>query len=332
MSLSFSLSLPRLGLWGLVASGWLATGAAAVAASGVDFVPGADGIEIKVDGQLLTVVRFKDGPKPYYYPLLGPGGVPVTRNYPMRDDATDEEKDHPHHRSLWFTHGEVNGVDFWAEGPNKGRIVHQKVLRMAGGADSGELWTSNRWMTVEGKGVLSDETRLRVWRRPSDRMFDYEVTLFASEGADVVFGDTKEGTMGMRLAESMRLKPNRHYAGQPTGHILQSTGVKDGATWGKRAAWTAYTGPAQGKTMTVTIFDHPSNPRYPTWWHVRDYGLFAANPFGIHDFERKPAGTGDFTVKAGDRVTFRYRFLIQAGEAEATRLEQVAKEFAASSR
>jgi hypothetical protein len=64
----------------------------------------------------------------------------------------------------------------------------------------------------------------------------------------------------------------------------------------------------------MAIFDHPSNPRHPTWWHVRDYGLFAANPFGIHDFEKKDKGAGDLTVPAGETISFKYRFYIHEGD------------------
>ncbi len=115
--------------------------------------------------------------------------------------------------------------------------------------------------------------------------------------------------MAIRLAETMRLKGK---VGK--GHIVNSEGVKDGETWGKRARWVDYYGPVEGQTMGVAIFDHPQNPRYPTWWHVRDYGLFAANPFGLHDFEKKPAGAGDLQVKSGDKVTFRYRICLHRGD------------------
>ncbi len=308
----------------------LAAARSAIAATGVEITPLADRVTVKVDGELLTELRFTDSPKPYFYPLLGPGGVSVTRNFPMRTDAADEDKDHPHHRSLWFTHGAVNGVDFWAEGEKRGRVVQEKILEAKGGADSGVIRTANKWVTPEGKTVLTDETTFRVHRSPAGRLFDYRITLKASEGTDLTFGDTKEGTMAVRLAESMRLAPNKHYKGKPTGHILQDTGVKEGETWGKRAQWTAYWGPVQDKVMGVTIFDHPSNPRYPTWWHVRDYGLFAANPFGVHDFEKKPAGAGDLVVKAGESITFQYRFLITAGEPKVETLRELATAFGAA--
>lgn len=114
--------------------------------------------------------------------------------------------------------------------------------------------------------------------------------------------------MAIRLAPTMRLKGE---VGQ--GHIVNSEGVRDGATWGKRAAWCDYYGPVEGQVVGVAIFDHPSNPRHPTWWHVRDYGLYAANPFGIHDFEKKERGAGNLTIPAGESVTFKWRFYFHRG-------------------
>jgi hypothetical protein len=165
----------------------------------------------------------------------------------------------------------------------------------------------------DGTVVGTDERTLRVYNRTDHRMFDFEVTLRASHG-ELTFGDTKEGTMAVRLAETMRLTPNEANRGRAGGHIVTSEGVRDGQTWGKRAAWVDYHGPVEGGIAGVAIFDHPKNPRHPTWWHVRDYGLFAANPFGIHDFEKQPAGTGDLRVPAGESVTFRYRFYIHRGD------------------
>lgn len=301
----------------LTALPWLA------GAAGVEILPQTDRVVVRVDGEPFTELRFSGAPKPYFYPLLGPGGVAVTRNFPMRTDAEDEEKDHPHHRSLWFTHGDVNGIDFWAEGAGKGRILQDKILEARGGSEKGVLRTANRWVTDAGELVLSDETTFRVHRHPAGRLFDYEITLHASAGKDVRFGDTKEGTFGIRLAESMRLKANKHYAGKPTGHILQDTGVKDGDTWGKRARWTAYSGPVGNEVMSVVVFDHSKNLRHPTWWHVRDYGLFAANPFGIHDFEKKAKGAGDLVLKSGEKLTLRYRVLIRKGEIDPVQLNGI---------
>ena len=313
----------RHGQWvALVA--WAAAGAliAAEAVPGVSLTPLADRVTVRLDGQLFTEYVFADTPRPYCYPVLGPGGVPLTRSYPM-ENAPGEEHDHPHHRSLWFTHGLVNGVDFWTEAPGHGRIVQERLLEVAPGADLGVLRSANRWLSAAGAEVCTDERTLRFYRgSAAGRQIDLKITLKA--GATVlVLGDTKEGTMALRLNEQMRVEQPKGKAG--TGHILNSEGLVDAAAWGKRAAWCAYSGPVDGKTFTVAIFDHPQNPHYPTWWHVRTYGLFAANPFGQHDFEKARARAGDLSIPAGGEVTFRYRVLLQAGASVAPAL---AAEFA----
>lgn len=286
-------------------------------------------VRIEIDGQHLTDYVFDGAPHVYFYPLFGPDGVMMTRHAPMKQ-VEGEDRDHPHHRSLWFSHGAMNGVDFWAETPRAGRIQHEKILEMKSGRRSGVLRAAHVWVAPDGTVTCSDVTSFTVYARADgQRMFDYEITIRAPDGKALVMGDTKEGTMAIRLAETMRLKPNEHNKGKPTGRIVQSTGVTDAATWGKRAAWCDYSGPVEGKTLGVTIFDHPDNPRHPTWWHVRDYGLFAANPFGVHDFEKKPAGSGDFTVPAGSSVTFRYRFLLHRGDAQAVDLQREFEAFAA---
>jgi hypothetical protein len=114
----------------------------------------------------------------------------------------------------------------------------------------------------------------------------------------------------------MRLKPNKFNSDKPTGHIVNSEGVRDDKTWGKRAAWCDYSGPVDGKTVGIAIFDNPANPRYPTWWHVRDYGLFAANPWGLSVFTNDKTQSGAMTVDAGKSVRYRYRVIIHAGNAK----------------
>jgi hypothetical protein len=117
----------------------------------------------------------------------------------------------------------------------------------------------------------------------------------------------------------MRLR--REDKSRGDGRIVNARGERDDAAWGKRAEWCDYSGPVAGRTYGVAILDHPSNPRYPTWWHVRDYGLFAANPFGVHDFEKRSKGTGDLVVPPGNPVTFRYRVLLHRGDAASARVE-----------
>jgi hypothetical protein len=282
----------------------------ASAKSGVQITRLADRLRVEINGQLFTEYFYKDVPRPYCYPLMGPGEVAMTRNWPMKD-IPGEAQDHPHHRSLWFAHGAINGHDFWSEEKAFGKTVHEDFLGVKSGKKEGVIRERNKWVAADGTVVCTDERTLRFYNpgRASERLMDFEITLKASNG-ELTFGDTKEGTMAVRLAETMRLKGK---VGK--GHIVNSGGVRDGQTWGKRAEWCDYYGPVEGRTVGIAIFDHPKNPRHPTWWHVRDYGLFAANPFGQHDFERLLDKTaGNLVVPAGKSVTFRYRFYLHEGD------------------
>jgi hypothetical protein len=287
-----------------------------------------DRLRVEIDGELFTEYRFQGAPHVYFYPLLGPGGVHMTRHYPMQQDSEGEDHDHHHHRSLWYSHGAVNGIDFWAETPKAGKIVHDKFLDVKSDKDAGVIRSANKWVAPDGSVTCTDERLFRVYPRPkNERLFDFEITLFAGD-KEVVLGDTKEGSMAIRLAETMRVTPNKFNAGKTNGHIVLSTGVRDKETWGKKAAWCDYYGPVGDKIVGVAIFDHPGNPRHPTSWHVRDYGLFAANPFGIHDFEKKPAGTGDLKIPAGKSVTFKYRFYIHEGNEQQAKVAERYAEYA----
>lgn len=287
-------------------------------------------VRIEIGGQLFGEYHYRDVSRPFLYPLLGPGGVRMTRNWPMAE-AEGEERDHPHHKSLWYAHGAVNGHDFWSESQSAGKTVHMEFLELSSGQESGVIRTSNKLVAKDGTVVCTDERALRIYNRTDDRMFDFDITIHASHG-EITFGDTKEGTMAVRLAETMRLEPNKANTGKTTGHIVNSEGVRDGRTWGKRAAWVDYHGPVDGQTVGLAIFDHPQNPRHPTWWHVRDYGLFAANPFGVHDFEKKAAGTGDLRVPAGGSVTFRYRFYLHRGDEKEAKVAEQYEEYVSSAR
>jgi hypothetical protein len=269
--------------------------------SGVKIGELEEKLRIEINGKLFTEYRFKEVPRPYFYPVIGPTGDNITRHWPMKE-GENEEHDHRHHRSLWFTHGDVNGYDFWSEQRKFGKIVHDKFLDVTSGREVGIVQSQNKWVTHEGKIVCTDTRTHKFYNRPEGRIMDFDITIHASEG-EVIFGDTKEGSMAIRLAPTMRV---RGEVGR--GHIVNSEGIRDGATWGKRASWCDYYGPVKGEIVGVAIFDHPQNPRHPTWWHVRDYGLFAANPFGVHYFEKKPKGSGDVTIPSGESLTYRLYF------------------------
>lgn len=294
---------------------------ASVKSEGVQITDLTNKVRVEINGRLFTEYLFKDLPRPCFYPLIGPDEAAMTRNWPLKD-APNESHDHPHHRSLWFAHFSVNGVDCWTEGAD-GRIVHTGFEEIKSGKKSGVIKTRDNWVSTNGTVLCTDERTFRVYNRPAnERVFDFEVTLHASHG-EVTFGDNKDGMMGMRLAETMRLTPNQFNTNKPTGHIVNSDGIRDGEAWGKRADWVDYHGPVDGKILGVAIFDHPQNPRHPTWWHVRDYGLFAANPFGQHHFENlKNEHAGDLVVPAGKSITFRYRFYLHEGDEQQSKVAE----------
>lgn len=296
-----------------------------MAAEGVKITEKEDRLAVEINGELFTEYHFKGAPHTYFYPLLGPGGLAMTRDYPMVPDSKNEEHDHPHHRSLWFSHGDVNKIDFWTEGANTGKILHDKFIEVKSGSDFGLIKSENKWVAPNGEVTCRSEQTVRIYNRPqNERLMDFEVTIKAGD-KPLVFGDTKEGTFGIRVAETMRLVQPKNKKGE--GRIIQDTGVTNAETWGKRAAWCDYSGPVKGKTMGIAIFDNPQNPRHPTYWHVRDYGLFAVNPFGIHEFEKKPAGTGNFTIEAGQSATFRYRVYIHEGDEKQGKVAERYKEY-----
>ncbi len=279
-------------------------------------------VEVTAGGRPFTTYHPGGGgsAKPYYFPLLTPRGIGVTRAYPMVKDVPGEDRDHPHQRSLWFTHGSVNGIDFWSELKGHGTIKETARIAVNEGPVIGCIHTTDDWLGPDGVRICSDERWLRVLPVDDVVLVDFEVALKSEPKAPTIFGDTKEGMFGLRVASSM--DANR----KPGGRIVNSEGLVDDAAWGKPAKWVDYSGPVGGKTVGVAVFDHPDNLRHPTTWHVRSYGLFAANPFGWSDFGMKKSGS--YTLAPGQRTTFRYRLVIHDGGGDPARLERYYEGFA----
>lgn len=272
-------------------------------------------VRVEIGGRLFTELVYAGQPKPVLFPIIGPDGLMMVRQWPLREAAPGEEKDHPHQKGLWFTHGNVNGIDFWKEAEDAGKIVVQGVPEITADSGTVTLKTKERWQKPDGGVVLTSATAITCGAEGDDRWIDYSITLSAPAG-DVIFGDTKEGTMGIRVNPLLNLK------GQAAkGSALSSEGKTGNAIWGTHARWIDYTAPAEGGVIGVACFDHPSNLRHPTTWHARDYGLIAANPFGLHDFQKMPKGAGDYTLQKNQPLTLRYRWLFHRGDPASAKIE-----------
>ena len=285
----------------------------------------ADGVAVKIDGKLFTEYLTKSGAKPVLWPVIGPTGVPMTRAYPMSEGPADEKKDHIHQRSLWFTHGSVNGVDFWSEMPGHGSINHREFVQISPAeqsvADQATIETINDWVGPDGKKQCEDVRKLVFQSGEDWRSIDFNITFKATEGP-LTFGDTKEGSMGVRVPTVMDVDTGKG------GRIVNSEGLTDKDAWGKPAAWVDYHGPVEGEVVGIAILNHPSSFRYPTHWHVRTYGLFAANPFGLHDFTGSADVNGSHTVNTGETLTLRYRIVFHKGTDEGAKLGEAFQRYA----
>jgi len=269
-------------------------GADGVALTGV---PG-DRVDIAIGGKPFTSYVVREGiARPYCYPVLGPGAVEMTNLGPA---------DHVHHRSMYIAQGEVNGHDNWSELAGHASTVNKSVGIVSQGV-MGALEATADWVAAGGQKLLEERLCLCTYALPEGvRLMDWDITWSACYGG-VFFGDTKEaGTLSVRVNEQLE--------GRHTGLITNAYGgVTESETWGKRAPWCDYSGEVDGVKVGLALFDHPDNLRYPTWWHVRDYGLFTANQWGLHDFTGDWSQRGDFALARGQQLRFRFRVYIHEG-------------------
>ncbi|MEY3394000.1 MAG: hypothetical protein RL346_236 [Verrucomicrobiota bacterium] len=256
---------------------------------------------------------------PYLYPVHSPSGANVVRNWPMKADIPGEEQDHPHHRGIWLAHGSVNGHDFWADTKkNRPTIRFNSITRKEADDEVAKLGVDLTW--VADHTELLHEARNYSFSKPNADTLRIDIdSILTAIAEEVVFGDTKEGTFAIRTDRTLRVKGP---SAQST--LTNSEGKTNLDAWGKRAKWVAYSGPDElGKPTVIAIIDHPDSFRSPTHWHARDYGLLAANPFGINDFEKKKDKTfGNHTLKKTESLLLKYTILIHQGTLETAKLTE----------
>jgi hypothetical protein len=310
-------------------------------------------VDVTVDGQPFTSYLWGTNQrKPILYPIVAPDGTTVTRGYPFKT-IPGERVDHPHHAGLWFNYGNANNFDFWnnsdaikpADRSKYGSIRHDRIISTKSGATSGELTTESTWTTATGEDILKQTTHYVFSNTrlngQSVRGIDMSITLKAL--TKVVFHDDKEGVLGIRVAHFLESptekggtfldangKATQVAAADPagaTGVYHTSEGITGDAVWSTRGRWCFLAGTTDSHTETIAIFDHPENPGYPTYWHARGYGLFAANPLGRSIFDPKQPPF-NFTLEKNQPATFRYRILILSQPATPQEMNTAADAFA----
>ena len=342
--------LPML-LAAILAISWTAASQTNHSGAGVQLVANeaAHRVDVLIDGQPFTSYIWPDSvKKPVLYPLRTAKGTIVTRGYPL-DPRPDERVDHPHHVGTWFNYGDVNGLDFWnnseaikpADRGKYGTIRHSKIKRAKSGKTEGELEVEMDWLGPDGTPLLREETTFLFRGGSGSRAID-RITRLTALDKRVVFSDNKEGVIGIRVARQLEQPADKpevftDASGKATAvPKLDNTGVtgryrsSEGKTgddvWGTRGKWTMLAGKIEQEDVTLAILDHQKNPGYPTYWHARGYGLFAANPLGQKVFSDGKQ-TLNFTLEPKQSATFRYRILILSGSATPDDLESQYRRF-----
>lgn len=308
-------------------------------------------VDVTVDGKPFTSYVWPERvSKPILYPIRTARGTVVTRGFPL-DPRPGERGDHPHQAGYWFTYGDVDGVDFWgnseaippAERAKMGVIRQREVVAAHGGAGRGDLEVRADWVKPGGALALEEDTRFSFRADGASRTID-RVTTLAAKGK-ATFRDTKEGMLGLRVARGLEQPAEKpeiftDATGKETavpvldntgvtGLYTSSEGLTGDAVWGTRGRWMALAGHVGDEDVVLLLLDHPKNPGYPTYWHARGYGLFAANPFGPKAFSNGKEAERLFSIEAGQSAVFRHRLAILPGPFSAEKAEAAWKEFAA---
>ena len=305
------------------------------------------GLTINFDGQLFARYDLQTANKPYLWPIIGPTGKAMTRAFPMEQSLSEEknQRDHPHHRGILFGHENIGridvgddedrkpiGGDTWheeltyahAEGRSDklaklASIEHRKFEMLDANNDRALVVQVCDYLDRDGKRFLQEQRTLAFRASGKTRTIDFDQKFIASDG-DVVFHDRKDAGLAIRVPASMAVDSKQG------GHVVNSDGETDGQAWSKHARWCDYHGPVQGEHLGVAILNHPDSYRFPTRWHVRPYGLFAANPFGSRAFGGK-FEKATIRLKQGDHLVLRHRFIFHLGNAADAKIEEAWQQY-----
>jgi len=272
-------------------------------------------VDIFINEQLFTTYHYSEEiARPFLNPVIGPDGKSVVR--PSASEENPENFDHIPHRGIWVAHRDINGVDNWSEMEGHGKTIHKKFITLVSGPVFGKIHSLNDWVNNKGEKILEEERIITIYNLPQEsRIIDHKVILKATEG-EVIFKDIKEsGLLSVRVYPSMEVR---------NGGVMKNSYGAEGENecWGKRANWCDYYGKIDETTCGISIFDYPSNLRYPTWWHIRNYGLMTANFFGLSDFYGNKKISGTYILPAYQQLELFYRIYIHSGTTEEAKVKE----------
>jgi hypothetical protein len=305
-------------------------------------------IEIHIGQSLFTRFIYPDSlEKPVLFPIYDAGGTVITRGFPL-EPRPGEPTDHPHHLGLWLTYENVNGLDFWNNSyaipldkkSQYGWIKTDSILELTSGT-LGVLRYHAKWVNQQNQPLLEENTRYEFSGTDNQERIIDRITELTAD-TDIFLADAKDGMLGLRLTRELQIpsEQDQHFTdakgnintvkkdNASNGDYLTSEGKQGDSAWSTRGRWCKVFGKIKDDSVSITIFDHMHNPNYPTFWHARGYGLFAANPLGEQIFTKGKTAL-NLKIKKGDKIIFRYRVLIQNGKTTCTAsyLNQIAESF-----
>lgn len=311
--------------------------------------PAENKVDVYIGNELFTSYIYpKTIKKPVLWPVVTAGGNEVTRQFPLKNKA-GERADHPHHIGVWLNYGDVNGLDFWnnseaipeEKAGNYGTIHHESIGTTKSGKEQGLLVTSAAWKDNNGNVLLNEVSEFVFSVQGKARIIDRNTILRAVNGK-VKITDNKEGMFAIRVTRELELPSTGKVKltdshgnvtevdasddKTATGSYLSSEGITDDDVWSTRGRWMKLSGVIDGEQVAIVIFDHPSNPGYPTYWHARGYGLFAANTLGQKVFSNGKEEM-NFEIDNGQSASFKYRLAVFSGDPSLKEIEKMANNF-----
>ena len=313
----------------------------------VELVEEENRIDVMIVGKLFTSYLYGENmTKPLLVPVRTPSGIEVSRRYPLTE-IEGGSTDHEHHVGIFFAVDLVNGVKFWNNNSLSPQIRHKEITEAVSGSGTGKISAVANWVD-ENKQVLLEENRTMLFIAEHEHEYAIDLSIdLTAKCPHVLFEDIEEGMLAIRLSDYLRESdpeisprqgkslPNESVTG--TGRYFSSNGdITAKNVWGKRARWVALQGIRQGKVVGIAILNHPASINYPTYWHVRNYGLFSANPLGQGDFQRQQPKKYRknkvmplrLTLEEGETAHFRFLVIVYEGFRTNQQIEERFKKFA----